>query len=391
MKEFLYEGQLRFVKIKNLYTMGINYTVQKTYFPEIDALRFICAISVVFFHLTYHTGTHRDMFWVGWIGVQVFFIISGFVIAQSVQDTDFKNFLRSRFLRLYPAALICALIGGLSLFNVQNFYLDIELFISIINSILLFSNGPFIGSAYWTIPIEMSFYLLTSIYIIKNGGSLMKLSLLLGLSSSVYVLFYWLNVNGYINADWLEFEYSIANATLLRHGIYFAIGICLFQIYIVNRNGVFRHTLLILACLPAAALEIHARSIEIIQNISLPTLDTKTDWLYPLLILIGSILLIFFSTQKKARKDIKNLRTIRMMGLTTYPLYLIHESIGYNIKWKIESYFELTNSIWAVLFATCCATLIACIIARYLEPGVRIRMRRLWNKLEGPGSDRAQD
>ena len=46
----------------------------------------------------------------GWIGVQIFFVISGIVIANSAQSATPFRFAVSRFLRLYPAAWIAAAI-----------------------------------------------------------------------------------------------------------------------------------------------------------------------------------------------------------------------------------------------------------------------------------------
>ena len=46
--------------------------------------------------------------WVGWVGVEIFFVLSGFVIAYSAEGSSGLAFFRSRFLRLMPAVWICA-------------------------------------------------------------------------------------------------------------------------------------------------------------------------------------------------------------------------------------------------------------------------------------------
>src|SRR5689334_12900580 len=48
------------------------------------------------------------MTWFGWVGVQIFFVISGFVIANSANAVSPIAFARSRVLRLYPAVWLCA-------------------------------------------------------------------------------------------------------------------------------------------------------------------------------------------------------------------------------------------------------------------------------------------
>src|SRR5258706_15154943 len=46
--------------------------------------------------------------WFGWGGVEIFFVISGFVIANSASRSSPTEFLLGRALRLYPAVWVCA-------------------------------------------------------------------------------------------------------------------------------------------------------------------------------------------------------------------------------------------------------------------------------------------
>jgi peptidoglycan/LPS O-acetylase OafA/YrhL len=46
--------------------------------------------------------------WFGWVGVEIFFVISGFVIANSASKSSPKEFLFGRALRLYPAVWIAS-------------------------------------------------------------------------------------------------------------------------------------------------------------------------------------------------------------------------------------------------------------------------------------------
>jgi peptidoglycan/LPS O-acetylase OafA/YrhL len=47
-------------------------------------------------------------FWWGRFGVEIFFVISGFVIAFSASQSSLAHFISSRFFRLFPTAAICA-------------------------------------------------------------------------------------------------------------------------------------------------------------------------------------------------------------------------------------------------------------------------------------------
>ncbi|WP_175224124.1 acyltransferase family protein, partial [Achromobacter ruhlandii] len=73
------------------------------YQPGIDALRAVAVLAVLLFHL--------DLPWAagGFVGVDVFFVISGYLITQSIIDEGPRfslwNFYRRRFMRLYPALI----------------------------------------------------------------------------------------------------------------------------------------------------------------------------------------------------------------------------------------------------------------------------------------------
>ena len=74
---------------------------------QFDALRGIAAISVCFFHIVKYLKLEvtyfGKIFQFGYMGVDLFFIISGFVIYMSLKNTKcIKEFWISRFTRLYP-------------------------------------------------------------------------------------------------------------------------------------------------------------------------------------------------------------------------------------------------------------------------------------------------
>jgi Acyltransferase family len=81
----------------------------------IDVMRFLAAVTVAVFHFTWETPSHFAFAPWGWIGVEVFFVVSGIVIAAAVKGSSPGAFAFNRFLRLYPAAWICGLIGAIVL------------------------------------------------------------------------------------------------------------------------------------------------------------------------------------------------------------------------------------------------------------------------------------
>jgi peptidoglycan/LPS O-acetylase OafA/YrhL len=88
---------------------------QKVYHPGIDGLRALAVMAVVLFHLD------RRLVPSGFIGVDIFFVISGFVVSHSVASLpmrSFREFVTSfysrRIVRIGPALVACLLLTTLA-------------------------------------------------------------------------------------------------------------------------------------------------------------------------------------------------------------------------------------------------------------------------------------
>lgn len=122
-------------------------------------------------------------------GVPIFFVVSGFVIAGSYARSDeLKKFISSRCLRIYPAlwvnllgiTILLALFGSLAIapttlrfwlwhasaFALGSDYLANNLFANIFSGEGAFSFYP--SGVLWTLPVELSFYLLVPIIFAKS-------------------------------------------------------------------------------------------------------------------------------------------------------------------------------------------------------------------------------
>src|SRR5258708_7744981 len=83
----------------------------------IEAMRGIAAISVALFHFSVQLeGPARDIFAYGWVGVDVFFVISGFVIPLSLSGPgysirQFRQFMLRGMVRLEPPSRASVALG----------------------------------------------------------------------------------------------------------------------------------------------------------------------------------------------------------------------------------------------------------------------------------------
>lgn len=156
-----------------------------TRFYEIDLLRFIAAISVVFYHYAFIGVTRPDynplvfpalvpIAKYGYLGVELFFIISGYVVLLSAQGKTVRQFFVSRVTRLYPAYWVaCTLTflvkiiwgagananllmaGDLGAGPMQYVY-NMTMFQHFLG--IRDMDGP-----YWSLAIELTFYFLISL------------------------------------------------------------------------------------------------------------------------------------------------------------------------------------------------------------------------------------
>jgi len=172
---------------------------------------------VTWFHMT---NTYSEESWVrasgtfGYLGVEIFFVISGFIIPWSMNRagytirTGFGSFLTKRVLRIEPPYLLSVLFALLLLWAgskapgfkgaAPDFSLaQIASHAGYLTGIL---NYTWLNVVYWTLAIEFQFYIAVAISFVvwRSAHPLMFCAIVAGLSglaqifySPVYVLYYW--------------------------------------------------------------------------------------------------------------------------------------------------------------------------------------------------------
>jgi peptidoglycan/LPS O-acetylase OafA/YrhL len=146
----------------------------------VDALRGLAAIAVCFFHwehFAFGTPNDQQVFRLGLLGVELFFMISGYVILMvAARETNVVRFLVARVVRLYPAYLVSVLITAAYVLYVGKYSLAAVL----VNATMLqsFVAVPNITNPYWTLAFEITFYaLLGSVLALRRMRSIEWISL----------------------------------------------------------------------------------------------------------------------------------------------------------------------------------------------------------------------
>lgn len=335
------------------------------------------------FHLTWKNADTGSYLPFGWIGVQVFFVISGVVIANSASNATAGQFLRGRFYRLYPAAWIAAILNFcLLMWMPYSTYRAMGIWATdsptaLLNSLTLVGNH-FLASANWTLPIELAFYTLVLACLAIFGTA--KIGLIarsLVVISAPYLLLLFAAGTALPDLLWIDTRFGIKNMLLLRHGVYFAIGIY-FWLYTSQRTLKRIDYVLFAIALVAAALEIWYTCIGSLS-------DSGREGQSGLAGLgIGALLTFFVLASlvclslHKADEWIPSTRmksAMRTLGLVTYPFYLIHELMG---GFVLHHARNVGIDAWvAISISLAVVGIVAYLIVAYAEPACR-RLIQQW-------------
>ena len=159
----------------------------------LDWLRLVAALAVVAFHYLFRgaaadgyldTGYPQAAGYAiyGYLGVNLFFLISGYVITWSAEGRGWLDFAVARFVRLYPGFVVCMSISFVVLFVADPAWGTVSVRQYAAN-LLMFSpalDEPFVDGAYWSIFFELIFYGWVTVAILTGAFQTMRLELVAG-------------------------------------------------------------------------------------------------------------------------------------------------------------------------------------------------------------------
>lgn len=288
---------------------------------EIDLLRFIAALSVVFFHYAFRGFAADDRSIMpypllapiakyGYLGVELFFLISGFVILMTASRGSLKGFAISRFVRLYPAFWACCTITFLLtvLIGGDRFSASVGQYLANMTMLSGFVGIPSIDGVYWSLFIELQFYALVAALLIIGR-----------IHQAQAFLTIWLILTMVLEVFPVE---SLRFLLLTDYAAYFIAGAMCFLAW---SRGMSIYRLCAIALCLAIALHQSLNGIPAFENyyhtqMSMPAVAG---------IIIGFFVVMLLVATRRMGK-VGEMRWVTA-GALTYPLYLIHQYAGFMI------------------------------------------------------------
>ncbi len=283
---------------------------------ELDALRGIASLLVVIFHLL--MNSNGLTFNIGSTGVDLFFMISGFVIYNSI-DNESKPiaFIKSRFIRLFPIYWVVVIFTFI-LIRIA-FYLDfpnIELtsikdFFINLTMIQYYFKVKDIDGPFWTLILELNFYVLV-LFLFRFRVKIPILFFIFTVIVFVCELF--------ISPDNKYYQSILFNFPLFKWIPLFSAGILFYKIYKKEIQLAIGLTMLLICY-----------GIQIFIFYQFHSLSDETFISFNQHLLSTSIYFLLFSLLVTNKlKFISNKATL-FLGRISYPLYLIHQFISISI------------------------------------------------------------
>ncbi|MFF4225941.1 acyltransferase family protein [Streptomyces sp. L500] len=290
----------------------------------LDGLRLLAALMVVLYHYTsLNGGWNRDprllfpgiepITRYGWLGVEIFFLISGFVICMSAWGRPLGDFVVSRAARIYPAYWVAILLtGGVVLLwpQVRSVAGPEQVFTNL--TMLQQGLGVWdVDGVYWTLFVELKFYVLFAL-VVARGVTYRRCVIFCGVWTLAAAI-----------APTADSKLLTLWATPFA-APYFVAGIAY---YLMHR---YRPTALLWGIVVISyLLANHQVAKRVHDNANHPTALFPAQAM--VFVIFAVMALVALGTFDRVRW-----RWLTTAGALTYPMYLLHQYIGMTIIYALR-------------------------------------------------------
>ncbi|MGW7101883.1 acyltransferase family protein [Streptomyces sp. NPDC054838] len=344
---------------------GVSANGAQPRLAVLDGIRILAALAVAFYHYTalesawgkptdsVFPDAHRFAVY-GWLGVEVFFLVSGFVICMSAWGRTVGDFAASRFARLFPAYWAGIIVTSVTLFTWPEVR-KLPVLSDVVVNLSMLQGGlriPHIDDVYWTLFVELKFYVLFAV-VVMCGVTYRNCVLFCGL---------W-TISGVVSAT--------ADSGLLSFfafpsfSPYFIAGIAF---YLMRR---FRPSAVLWAIVGIqfvlAQQYVRARMVS---NLGSAIAERTPAWPAHALITLGFVVMAACAL---GALDAVRWRWLPYAGALTYPFYLIHMMAGLTL---IHRFRGQVPPVALVLGVTALMLALSWAIHRLVEKPLGPRLRR---------------
>ena len=370
----------------------------KPHYHLLDGLRGVAALMVIWYHVfegyAFAGGTTIDTFNHGYLAVDFFFILSGFVIGYAYDDRWGKNFtkkdfIKRRLIRLHPMVIMGAVVGAITFYiqgSVQwdGTHIGISMvMLSLLCTIFFIPAMPGVGyevrgngemfplnGPCWSLFFEYIGNILYALFIRRlSNKALTIVVVLLGVALASFAIF---NVSGYgnIGVGWTLDGVNFIGG-LLRMLFPFSMGMLLSRNFkpMKLRGAFWICTLVMIALFAVPYLE--------------GTESICTNGIYEAFCIIIAFPILLWIGASGTTTDKKSTQICKFLGDISYPIYVIHYPFMYLFyAWLIKNQLFTLGETWQValcvyawniLFAYLCLKL-------YDEPVRKYLAKRFLNK-----------
>ncbi len=313
----------------------------------------------------------------GRVGAEIFFVLSGFIIAYSAERASVYEFFRGRAVRLVPAVWIIAPLTLLAAV-LAGFANPEELALRFLRTLFFFPVGPYIDGVYWTLGVEIGFYAIVFLLLLIGRFSWLPVTITgVGLISSLH----WL-VTDFDPAQTMRWGPATLyerclQLTLIDHGCFFALGVFLWLSLLKGRTAI-RAVLTLcftIGCL--ASIWFWSKPLSAMSGGAMSPLAPVMIWLVAV---AGVIIAVKFNDALFSKSRLRAFA--RVIGLTTYPMYLLHDLVGAAaFGWLLRLG---VNKYWALLVVMCVIAALAVLIATRIEPAFQAWLRDALDRFVRP-------
>jgi peptidoglycan/LPS O-acetylase OafA/YrhL len=293
----------------------------------LDGYRAVAISFVLFFHYTVQWAPPRDPsahlpsgaifngflpFEYGRFGVHLFFVISGFVILMTLtRCRSIGDFVCRRFARLWPALVVAATLTTIFMFMIgppdwivsKHDYITSILLINppIASKLLHQSTIKWVDGAYWSLWIEIRFYVLAAFVYLVARKNFIKVWLALQLAVFAITLLH----------PEPKIEKLLSLVCFPSFLPYFTLGVCIYAIY---AQGVLQRL--------ATTGAVFAACVILYNQVG------RDDAIICIIanLIIFALFLLFVIDHPMI--NIFKRRQVAALGQSSYSLYLIHQYIG---------------------------------------------------------------